>query len=672
LIAKEEVYSDYWLDDVFEQDSGYHGAINTDLIKLASSRRLISNFVNILTGKNIPINFSDNALGKDSFVYGLKDWEEICLSANLEERKDFDIAVGLSLHEGSHILLTDFDLVKTIWQKVPEELYDIAKEKSISNERVLKLLKLIFNVVEDRYIDFFVYSTSPGYRGYYTALYDKYFNSKFVDVGLKSKDFRDLSISSYETRIINITNANTDLDALPGLRKIFDIIDLNNIQRLKTTNDRFDIACKVTEIILRNILTDKPKEKEESFKDGDKDSLPEVESDSINTQPSTAKPQQPQSLSKTNSEKIEKAIQKQKDFLNGNIKKKRVKIKDKKFLDLIEKNNIGTVMVGEDYKEDESSSLDKIRGTECIFVKNLTKDLIENESFPLSSRNVLEIRDKDYETMIAVKRGIILGKVLGGKLQIRNEENHTKFLRRTSGKLEKRTLFELAWDSNSIFSSKSVDKYKKINIHISVDASSSMRGKKWVRTMTGVVAICKATSMVSNIDVTVSFRTTVKKSEENHMPYVILAYDSTKDKFSKVANLFPYLVPSGFTPEGLAFEAIIKNIKNPDTDSKYYFINLSDGEPFIQYEVDGTTIYYRNADKNNSASQHTRRQVTKIKNKGYEFLSYFIKREHALKDYDPLYVQFKRMYGADACYINIENIVEIAKTLNAMFLKKFL
>ena len=74
-----------------------------DLIKLAGYRRAIANFVNIVTGKNVPVYFS----GSDSYT----DGKAVNISASLKD-KDFDAAVGLALHEGSHIKLTDFDTLK--------------------------------------------------------------------------------------------------------------------------------------------------------------------------------------------------------------------------------------------------------------------------------------------------------------------------------------------------------------------------------------------------------------------------------------------------------------------------------------------------------------------------------------------------------------------------------
>ena len=59
---------------------------------------------------------------------------------------------------------------------------------------------------------------------------------------------------------------------------------------------------------------------------------------------------------------------------------------------------------------------------------------------------------------------------------------------------------------------------KKANLHISVDASSSMGGEKWEKTMTNVVVICKAVDMISNLNVQVTFRCT-----SNNKPYIVMA-----------------------------------------------------------------------------------------------------------------------------------------------------
>ena len=111
-LNKTNNYSSFWLDDgwdntgsIFDEDIEKP---KVDLIALSSYRRAIANFVNIVTKKNIPVTFNTSG---DSFTDGKK----VTISSKLDD-KLFDSTVGLALHEGSHILLSDFDFVKPIKQ----------------------------------------------------------------------------------------------------------------------------------------------------------------------------------------------------------------------------------------------------------------------------------------------------------------------------------------------------------------------------------------------------------------------------------------------------------------------------------------------------------------------------------------------------------------------------
>jgi hypothetical protein len=673
-------YSDYWLDDDYQDDIDDSSSVNFNLIKLAVSRRAVSNFVNILTGKSVPVYFTDDG---DS---NCTDGKTVYLSADILDKADFDPAVGLALHEGSHVVLSDFDLVKSIWTKVPSDIYSLAQPLQISKDDVASLVKNCLNYVEDRYIDWYVYNNAPGYRGYYQALYEKYFDSAKIGLMLKSNLYRVPSIESYETRIINFTNENTDLESLPGLREIAKIINLSNIQRLTTPKDRLYVAMEVAKIILTNITEYKQKDKKKSPSDSNEDGKSTEPSDESgedalggekiestigdNTKGDVKNDVgQDSSVSDNKNKQIKKAIQKQKDFLNGNIKKKKVSKKDKKILDAIEQSGMTLVKSGSDYiKSDGYYSVD------TILVTKLKKELIATDVFPLkyveynhfngsySSKSVI-----NPNVLKAVNAGLVMGAALGRKLQIRSEVNTTKYMRKPVGKIDRRILSELSFDNENVFHIMDVSKYKKSYIHITVDASSSMRGDKWEKTMTSVVAICKAASMIDNLRVTVSFRTTfsTSRSHNGSNPYVVIGYDSSVDKIGKIKSLFPYLYPNGATPEGLSFEAIMKHLPKTSIDTDYYFLNFSDGEPAMNYTTNnGVAVNY----SQESAALHTKKQVAKIAHEGYSVLSYFIKSEgiNNPKSID----LFKKMYGKNASFINPSNLLQVAKTMNRMFLEK--
>ena len=150
--------------------------ISKNLYKLAANRRAISNFVSIVTGKNIPVRFSTKG---DSYT----DGETVTISSKISEPAEFDVAVGLALHEGSHIKLSNFKALQNLASEINKitnygELDDLAKTKDVTT---LRTIKDILNWVEDRRIDQFIYSSAPGYRDYYRAMYDKYFNDPLID-----------------------------------------------------------------------------------------------------------------------------------------------------------------------------------------------------------------------------------------------------------------------------------------------------------------------------------------------------------------------------------------------------------------------------------------------------------------------------------------------------------
>ena len=123
---KKNNYSSFWLDDgwdntgsIFDDEEVVKPKV--DLIALSSYRRAIANFVNILTKKDIPVTFTTAG---DSFTDGKK----VTISSKLDD-KLFDSTVGLALHEGSHILLSDFEMVRNLEVNIPKEYFNRAEVK---------------------------------------------------------------------------------------------------------------------------------------------------------------------------------------------------------------------------------------------------------------------------------------------------------------------------------------------------------------------------------------------------------------------------------------------------------------------------------------------------------------------------------------------------------------
>ncbi len=671
-------FSSFWFDENegnrVNDVLGIEEKQGVDLIKLASLRRAISNFVTIVTGQDIPVTFKTS--GKDSFTDGKK----IQIGSSLKEG-DFDWTVGLALHEGSHIILSDFSLLKNLEMNVPQELFMRAENMGISRMELLKNIKNVLNYVEDRRIDNFIFKSAPGYKGYYHAMYDKFFYTKVIDKGLLSSEKCEESWDSYMFRIINLHNTNTRLGALKGLKEISRTIGLGSISRLENSQDALDVSLKVISIILDNIVIEKPEtENQEGSQSQSGDSSESGESgegSGSSDEPKTVTDEELQDMidngsleegSDSDSDKdtqlveltdnqkkmLDNAIKKQEKFLNGDIQKKRVTKKDLKSLESVEQSGMRIEKVGEDYKDDYSYYQRKSSSTECIVIDNLTQGLIDSGEIHMLSNY------RSEENQENINRGIVLGKKLGRKLQIRNESRMTTFTRKNSGKIDKRLLSELGFGNTDVFQQTFVDSYSDALLWISIDASGSMGGKKWNRTMTSVTAIAKAASMTQNLDVVIDFRSSYSQGYgrgNDCKPLLLIAYDSRKDKFSKIQRLFQSIHPSGITPEGLCFEAIMDKLVPSSKDRDSYFLNFSDGQP-----------YFSNSDidySGHGASVHTKKMVDKIREKGIKILSYFIKDSYGGSIGD-----FTTMYGKDAKDIDVTNVMSVAKTMNQRFLQK--
>jgi hypothetical protein len=682
-LNKKNNYSSFWLDDgwdttssIFDDEVEVNKKPKVDLVALAGYRRAVSNFVSIVTGdSSIKVNFTSR---DDSYT----DGKTVTIGSKLDD-KLFDSSVGLALHEGSHIKLSDFDFLKNLEMNIPKEYYNRAEVKGFSKGEILTHLKNLLNYVEDRRIDHFIFTTSPGYKGYYHSMYDKYFHSKVIDKALKSTEYTSKDWDSYIFRIINLTNKNTNLDALPGLREIRKLI-FGTVKSMESTGAAFGIALQIYDTILNNIpdgtekvdnetgeVTYEKGDGSDSSDDSDKltdeefnDLLNSTENDETSGVTGNSK-----SVELTPHQKIQldKAITKQKDFVNGDVKKTgKLTKSNSRELKTIEASGMTYEEVGKGIGWNK-------KGVKCLVVKKLTKELIESSGHYEAGLNILSPykyskyyydHNSDKQTGF-VEEGIRLGTILGRKLQVRGESRETKWTRLDSGKIDKRLISELGFGNERVFNTSFIESYSDAFLHISIDASGSMGGDKWDKTMTSVVAICKATSMIQNVDVVVSIRSTHNTGghgrNSGDKPLILIAYDSRVDKFSKVKNLFAHIKVSGTTPEGLCYEAIMNEIVPTTEDRDSYFLNFSDGMPmFSNKDIE----YYHN-----DAINHTKKMINTIKEKGIKVLSYYIGSENDW-DHESTIKDFKRMYGKDSEFVDVTSVLSITKTMNKKFLEK--
>ena len=106
-----------------------------NLIELAHTQRNITNFVKILTGDEIPVEFTTTG---DSMT----DGKSITISSRITQNT-LDSIIGLALHESAHCAYTNFD--------VPKKIGNFLLERNLIHGK--EIILLLLNFVEDRRID---------------------------------------------------------------------------------------------------------------------------------------------------------------------------------------------------------------------------------------------------------------------------------------------------------------------------------------------------------------------------------------------------------------------------------------------------------------------------------------------------------------------------------------
>lgn len=645
-------FSDWWISDNTKEKLDENEELSA--IELAQAKRSIADFVRIMTKRSIPVEY------REEEGQSYTDGEKVVIGADVAE--GFDATVGVALHESSHICKSDFDMLDEFQEAdengtapdfVPQDIIDgieLLLEKSDKYKEIEEELKKadpdydeteldpenqatralhhLWNVVEDRWIDSWAYSEAPGYRGYYRKMYEKYWHSEEISEKLQSDEGTDLDWSSYSFRVTNISNEDWDPDALPGLRKIWDILDLNNIDRHESSWDCLDTAIEIMRVIIENAesLYVDP-----SFGAGDGDGE------------GTPYEDLPDELQEMLEDQLDQMQGKAGEALDEEMAEK---------VDTLEEAGVSEEDVGEDVDSPSSSKPSgnsaSAAGTKCVVIDSISKAMIQSGNFRIMPTSTNRKSSK------AVNKGFQKGRILGNKLKIRDDRRETKYTRRRNGSLDDRMLAEIGYSSR-IFYEEQIEEYKDGFIHISVDASGSMGGSKFADALQTCVAICKAADMVGNIRVQVSFRSTTSVGSEKR-PLIIVGYDSKEDPIENVRRFFPYFRASGTTPEGLTFEAVQDKILPSTQSRESYFVNLSDGKPNFSNRGEGFGY------SGNAALNHTKQQARKMRKKGVQVLSYYIGKGNTDSD-------FRQMYGEDSRFIDPGNITDIRRTLNEKFLE---
>jgi hypothetical protein len=450
------------------------------------------------------------------------------------------------------------------------------------------------------------------------------------------------------------------------------VIDLKNIARLKSTQDALDVAIDVYAVVRK--ATEEAEEQKQTQmpaagqSTGQSEDLgedlgeAETDEDGDSNTPMTQIQSQ---LSPKDQKSLDKAIEKQRSFIKGDTKKTgKLSKSQASTVNAIREAGTETVQVATGGGESDI--------VDTIVIKKFTPGIIAAMPGLFDSQSEQYVSGRvDFEADVAkdswraksikrvdqaVIRGIVLGKQLGRKLQLRNADRTLKSTRLQSGKIDRRLISQLGYDNVNVFHRIVTDRFKNYFIHISIDASGSMDGEKFRNSITSAVAVAQAASMTTGIRVQISLRGTHTFDNNGERAVTIYAYDSAKDKMNKIRTMFRYLDCFGCTPEGIAFKSIEKYIKADAKGDECIFVNYSDGEPT---SVRGTSYSYNGV-------EFTRRVVNGFRENGINVVSYFIKDAYL---YESTVDNFRKMYGLDAQFINPESMTDVSKTLNRKFLE---
>ena len=666
---KPRNYVDFWSDHVNHKEESALGGTMLKAIKLKSYQNAIANFVKILTNKDIPVVYK----GADSYTNG----ERVVLAGDLNDKK-FDVSAGLALHEASHIKHTSWETLKKL--DGIDDYFDRHNTKQL------------LNWIEDRRIDNIVFKSSPGYKGYYHSMYDHYFRSKEVTMMLGSADYRELTYDNYMAHLINMMNPAFDSNALPGLRAIVALIDVNNIDRLKDTDDALELAIKVNELIKIQLEKAKEQEQEEEEEDielpkdhqgegqeeedQEGEGQEEGEQEDQEGEGQEEQEQGPSELSLRDRDKVRKKMEEITQLIDNQVEKKGLKNKQAKMVEEVTTSGVevaATVGGKFDcmvYRLDQKPKLveEFVTALDAMeAVDNYDSDYQERYNaraaynqaasvLPPSYKYHRSTRAKRLENW--VKPGVQLGAILGRKLLVRKESRSLETNRLRSGKIDTKRIAHAGYGIESVFNQITIDSKKDAVIHLTLDASGSMHGSNWNNSIKLAASLVKAISMVEGVELQISTRDSANFGN-SHLPVLTVLYDSKINTPQYGYKVLSVTNSGNLTPEGICLEALMdKKIIKPSTQAtESYMINVCDGDPYFEGNGNDARYYYREG-----AISHTRKQVRKMNNElGIKHAGFFMGSRDSRT-----YTAFQQMYGAKQTMVmeDANNAMQIAQHIN--------
>jgi hypothetical protein len=320
-------------------------------------------------------------------------------------------------------------------------------------------------------------------------------------------------------------------------------------------------------------------------------------------------------LSQKAKDALDKMLNQQKDFVKGQPRKGKLSKADQQKVEAFASVDIEKKVVG-------ANSVFSKKGLPLYVIRNLSESFIDSVGGTYGFRSWVSDSSKRN-----IEEGINRGKLLAKKLQLRNEERVLKTSRLDSGKIDKRLLHEIGFDNFDIFSKININSYKPSFIHISLDQSGSMGWTLWESAIQFAAMFATASKYINNIHLVITTRSTFSASGRttyrgghDHVPYMMTIFDSKKHNINHIRKFFSRINANQLTPEGLCFDGIMKETLQMAQNTDAYFINICDGEPYLQYSSSGGMFQYQGTE----ARKHSREQMKRMEAGGVKFITYFI------------------------------------------------
>ena len=309
-----------------------------------------------------------------------------------------------------------------------------------------------------------------------------------------------------------------DIKALPELDKLYNIIDLKNIDRLKSTQDAYELALEVWDFI------------------NDR-----VEGDIYEHIP---------------------VLKDQDDFVNGDVKKKPLSPKEKSIIEQIDKLNIKDL--------EKSNLVDNIKPKDQKIKDSFLHNFLHPTQLPSNKVSVKE----------GINMGKKLASKLQFRNLDQKVTYHNQNKGRVDARnLYKATFDDLIFKQDFIKEHKKTHIHLSIDGSGSMcmydKDSKTLKLSACMATIACLIPNIRVSISVRKV------KTDTKKKDINitRKPVTIIIFDSLTDSIKDISKL-SHIDFKDLTPEGLCFDSIKKYMgMNPISQEKIVFVNISDGFP---------------------------------------------------------------------------------------------